>query len=140
MTRFRTVVLGAIGGGCLLLFAGCGALMGAVSDAEPGVTVTATTTATPSPAVTRTASGAPVVVTAPAETSTAQAPPPVTAPAPTVFVDAPAPAANVAAATDEDYGTCKAAIAAGVGPYTRGIDPEYAWYKDADGDGVVCER
>jgi hypothetical protein len=40
---------------------------------------------------------------------------------------------------DQDYGTCKAAKAAGKGPYYRGIDPEYDWYRDGDGDGIVCE-
>jgi hypothetical protein len=30
-------------------------------------------------------------------------------------------------------------VAAGLGPYYRGVDPEYDWYTDADGDGVVCE-
>ena len=25
-------------------------------------------------------------------------------------------------------------------PYYQGKDPEYDWYKDADHDGVVCER
>lgn len=35
---------------------------------------------------------------------------------------------------------CTDAIAAGLGPYTKGVDPEYAWYRDGDGDGVVCER
>jgi outer membrane biosynthesis protein TonB len=42
--------------------------------------------------------------------------------------------------TDPRFGTCAEAIAAGYGPYTRGEDPEYGWYRDADGDGVVCER
>ncbi|MBO0812901.1 MAG: excalibur calcium-binding domain-containing protein, partial [Microlunatus sp.] len=28
----------------------------------------------------------------------------------------------------------------GYGPYVRGRDPEYYWYRDADSDGVVCER
>jgi len=41
---------------------------------------------------------------------------------------------------DPRFGTCKDAIAAGYGPYFRGRDPEYAWYRDADKDGVVCER
>jgi hypothetical protein len=36
-------------------------------------------------------------------------------------------------------GTCKQAKAAGYGPYTRGIDQEYGWYRDGDGDGTVCE-
>ncbi len=42
--------------------------------------------------------------------------------------------------TDPRFGTCKAAIAAGYGPYVRGKDPEYDWYRDADHDGIVCER
>ncbi|WP_369688396.1 excalibur calcium-binding domain-containing protein [Actinomadura macra] len=29
--------------------------------------------------------------------------------------------------------------AAGLGPYVRGVDPEYRWYQDSHGDGVVCE-
>jgi hypothetical protein len=41
--------------------------------------------------------------------------------------------------TDPDMGTCKAAKAAGYGPYVRGVDPEYGWYRDADSDGIVCE-
>jgi micrococcal nuclease len=40
---------------------------------------------------------------------------------------------------DPRFGTCREAIAAGGGPYVRGIDVEYGWYRDADGDGVVCE-
>jgi micrococcal nuclease len=42
--------------------------------------------------------------------------------------------------TDPRYRTCGDANAAGYGPYTRGRDPEYAWYQDRDGDGIVCER
>jgi hypothetical protein len=41
--------------------------------------------------------------------------------------------------TDPRFDTCGAAIAAGYGPYHRGQDPEYDWYRDADGDGIVCE-
>jgi hypothetical protein len=40
---------------------------------------------------------------------------------------------------DPRFPTCTAAKAAGYGPYYRGRDPEYKWYRDADGDGVVCE-
>lgn len=40
---------------------------------------------------------------------------------------------------DPDMGTCKAAVAEGYGPYVRDEDPEYAYYRDADGDGQVCE-
>jgi micrococcal nuclease len=41
--------------------------------------------------------------------------------------------------TDPDFGTCREAKANGYGPYYRGVDPEYDWYRDADSDGVVCE-
>ena len=41
---------------------------------------------------------------------------------------------------DPDYGTCKNAIAHGAGPYYKGKDAEYAWYRDGDSDGIVCER
>jgi hypothetical protein len=59
-----------------------------------------------------------------------------------------APAAAVGAVStgetsgklDPRYPYCTNAIAADLGPYTKGIDPEYAWYRDGDGDGVVCER
>lgn len=42
--------------------------------------------------------------------------------------------------TDPRFATCTAAIAAGYGPYRKGIDPEYEWYTDGDGDGTVCEK
>lgn len=41
--------------------------------------------------------------------------------------------------SDPRFPTCTAAIAAGYGPYYRGVDPEYDWYIDRDGDGIVCE-
>jgi hypothetical protein len=44
------------------------------------------------------------------------------------------------ASTDPRFRYCTHAIAAGYGPYVAGVDPEYAWYNDRDGDGVVCER
>lgn len=40
---------------------------------------------------------------------------------------------------DPDYGTCSAVHANAAGPYYQGIDPEYAWYRDGDKDGMVCE-
>jgi hypothetical protein len=53
---------------------------------------------------------------------------------------APRVVGGTSAGTDPRFATCKAAIAAGYGPYRRGVDPEYSWYRDADSDGVVCER
>ncbi|MGQ0464352.1 MAG: GmrSD restriction endonuclease domain-containing protein [Sporichthyaceae bacterium] len=44
-----------------------------------------------------------------------------------------------AAGTDPRFPYCKDAIAAGYGPYVSGTDAEYGWYRDADGDGTVCE-
>lgn len=40
---------------------------------------------------------------------------------------------------DPRFSSCTDANAAGFGNYRRGRDREYAWYDDADGDGVVCE-
>lgn len=42
--------------------------------------------------------------------------------------------------TDPRFGTCAEANDHGYGPYTKGVDPEYYWYRDRDRDGVVCER
>lgn len=42
-------------------------------------------------------------------------------------------------ANDPRYSTCTEAKAHGYGPYYQGQDPEYYWYNDRDGDGVVCE-
>lgn len=41
---------------------------------------------------------------------------------------------------DPRFRTCGEANDAGYGPYTKGVDPEYDWYQDRDGDGIVCER
>lgn len=41
--------------------------------------------------------------------------------------------------SDPLFSTCTAAAAAGYGPYRRGADSEYGNYRDADGDGLVCE-
>jgi hypothetical protein len=72
--------------------------------------------------------------------------PPTVAPtvAPTIAPTVPPTAAPIAppptaAPTDPRFDTCKEAKANGYGPYVRGQDPEYGWYRDADSDGTVCE-
>ncbi len=39
---------------------------------------------------------------------------------------------------DPQFATCKAANAAGYGPYFKGTDPEFYWYRDANSDGKDC--
>ncbi|MFW5469524.1 GmrSD restriction endonuclease domain-containing protein [Knoellia sp. CPCC 206435] len=51
---------------------------------------------------------------------------------------APEPA-KPSSKVDLQFDTCKAAKAAGYGPYYSGKDAEYDWYRDADSDGIVCE-
>ena len=46
---------------------------------------------------------------------------------------------KTSSSVDPRFDTCKAAKAAGYGPYYSGKDPEYDWYRDADSDGIVCE-
>ncbi|MGW4642808.1 excalibur calcium-binding domain-containing protein [Sphaerisporangium sp. NPDC004334] len=41
---------------------------------------------------------------------------------------------------DPRFRTCAEANRNGYGPYYRDKDPEYHWYQDRDGDGIVCER
>lgn len=52
---------------------------------------------------------------------------------------APTTVAGGAGGLDPRFGSCREAIAAGYGPYVAGVDPEYDWYRDGDGDGVNCE-
>lgn len=40
---------------------------------------------------------------------------------------------------DPRFRTCGLAKENGYGPYVLGVDPEYEWYRDGDGDGTVCE-
>ncbi|MCY0991168.1 DUF1524 domain-containing protein [Nannocystis sp. ILAH1] len=53
--------------------------------------------------------------------------------------EAPARGPKPTGGADPDYGTCKEARAHGAGPYRRGVDREYEYYRDVDGDGIVCE-
>lgn len=58
---------------------------------------------------------------------------------PATSVVPPKKAQPPAPQTDRRFGTCKEAKRNGYGPYVRGKDPEYGWYRDSDKDGVVCE-
>ncbi|WP_430869003.1 GmrSD restriction endonuclease domain-containing protein [Demequina aurantiaca] len=49
-----------------------------------------------------------------------------------------APKPEPEAALDKRYPYCKD-LPSGFGPYVEGKNPEYDWYTDRDGDGVVCE-
>ena len=69
----------------------------------------------------------------------AEAPTAVAPPQPASSPPLPQPAAPPLDGVDPDYGTCRAAKAAGAGPYTSGQDPEYERYRDNDSDGMVCE-
>jgi len=40
---------------------------------------------------------------------------------------------------DPRFATCKAAKAAGYGPYVKGVNPEYYWYRDGNNDGKDCQ-
>ncbi|WP_433431953.1 PASTA domain-containing protein [Nonomuraea sp. CA-141351] len=55
-------------------------------------------------------------------------------PSPKKTTQPPAPA------EDPRFDTCGEANAHGYGNYQKGVDPEYGWYEDRDGDGMVCER
>lgn len=74
--------------------------------------------------------------------------PAVNSPAPVFTTQAPEPKPEPAVTTppandtglDPQFSSCKKANEAGYGNYVRGTDPEYDWYRDRDGDGVVCEK
>ena len=49
------------------------------------------------------------------------------------------PAGTSGSATDPRFDSCRLAKAEGLGPYQRGSDVEYDWYRDGDSDGIACE-
>lgn len=127
--------LGVVALCVLSLLAGC---VGGLAVGSPGGGKTTAAADSPSPAnsaVTRTPSGGGVrkgARTARPRRTTAK---------PRVQRTKASPRRTTAAPSlDHRYPTCAAANRAGLGPYVRGVDPEYRWYQDRDGDGVVCER
>lgn len=108
--------------------------------AEPTTTPPQTTAPTTTTVPTTGAPTLPPTTAAPTLPPTTAAPtlPPTTEPPPPP-PPPPAPVAAPVQAADPDYGTCKEAKAHGAGPYIKGQDPEYNWYRDADNDGIVCE-
>ena len=104
----------------------------------PALTVppTAAPTVPPTPASTAPPTAAPTVPPTPAPTAAPTPPPPV----PPTTKPTPAPPPPVSpSGMDPRFSTCKAAKSAGFGPYVRGVNREYDWYRDADRDGIVCE-
>lgn len=116
----------------VVIVGSCGICVSGGSGSEPP--------STPAPART---TAKPVRTTAP-PTTPPVSPTPAATTAPTTnppaTTAAPAPPPPAPPALDKRYPSCKEAIAAGLGPYVKGQDPEYAWYRDSDGDGIVCER
>lgn len=100
-----------------------------------------TVTAKPKP----TATAKPKPVAKPTATAKPKPKPTVTAKPKPVAKPTPKPAPKKTTApkssskTDPDMGTCVKAIAAGYGPYIKGVDPEYHFYFDKDKDGMVCD-
>lgn len=78
--------------------------------------------------------GESTVTTVPQEPTTENVTPPVPPEDSGVVVEEPTTKVGV----DTQYPSCKAAKAAGFGPYKKG-QPEYEWYTDGDGDGIACE-
>lgn len=149
----RPFGVGLLGAALVVTIAG-GAVGASGSPTTPAGTPSSTR-ATPTPRATRTVTPSPTttatpVPTTPAPVTPTPAAPPAPAPAPAAPAPAPpapeAPAppaaeqpAPAGGGLDPRFDTCKKAKAAGYGPYVKGVDPEYDWYRDADHDGVDCE-
>lgn len=76
------------------------------------------------------------IVRTPDSSSSAASPLP--SPAPTGI---PTPPISSTSQLDPKFTSCAEAMRNGYKkPYVKGVNPEYAWYQDRDGDGVVCEK
>ncbi|XVQ11180.1 excalibur calcium-binding domain-containing protein [Spirillospora sp. CA-255316] len=117
--------------GCLLagMLGGCLAGVGLASTPAPDGRVAAASSSPPAETKTTAKKSRRTKTATPKPTRTTRRP----AARPTTKKPAAVPD------TDPRYGTCAAAKRAGLGPYRRGVDREYGWYEDRDGDGTVCE-
>ena len=119
--------------GAALLVCCCGGVVGAIGDDDqptrPVVTpsLLSTTASTALQQVAPSPTRSPVVKSSPTPKRTTSKP----KPSPTAKKPTPK--------DDPRYDTCAEANANGYGPYVEGEDPEYDWYRDRDGDGIVCE-
>lgn len=86
-----------------------------------------------------TSCGDPQIKIARADVAAPTATPSVTSSGKPGATSAPAGTADSHGKTDPRFDTCTEAEAKGYGPYKKGVDPEYAWYRDADKDGSVCD-
>ena len=144
-----------------LVAVAAGGIAAAGSGGEPSPTAVRTVATTAATAIPATTTARPATTAAPVAPAVAAAPvattvPATAAPATTAPTTTPSSVATPTTApptttppvvgsvpaggtTDRRYSTCKEAKSHGLGPYYRGRDVEYDWYRDADSDGIVCE-
>ena len=108
-------------------------------SATPSVDPSPSSSSTPKPVVTLTPSPTVTAPSYPVATVTPSPTPSATlSPAPSAT---PSPSASQSARTpDPRFSSCAEAKRNGYNrKYVRGVDPEYYYYRDGDGDGTVCE-
>jgi hypothetical protein len=108
--------------------------------APDGTPVATSTTAPPRTTAPSSAAPAAPSKTAPATPSPSTSP---ASPSPSPTPSSPSPPPRQPSAEsdlDQRYSDCAAVLDNGLGPYLRGVDPEFEWYRseDANRDGIVC--
>ncbi|MFD9941603.1 excalibur calcium-binding domain-containing protein [Nonomuraea sp. NPDC059023] len=90
-------------------------------------------TGAPNTGAPNTGTGAPNATTPPGTGN-----PNATTPAANTPVGANPTGGSLLPAKDKRHPSCKEAVAAGLGPYTKGRHTEYTWYVDKDNNGTAC--